>query len=78
MGVLCSQPFALCGKDHMNQKGQSTVEYILLVTAVIAVVIFLTAGNKSLFFNKMSNTANITMTGMEAEAQRLTNAITNR
>lgn len=61
----------------MGHKGQSTVEYILLVTAVIGVIILLTNGKSSPFYNKMTNTVNMTMTGMEKEAQRLTNAIAN-
>lgn len=59
----------------MNIKGQSTVEYILLVTAVLAVIIALTTGSNSVFQRKLTNSATITMTGMETEAAKLTNLI---
>ena len=62
----------------MKAKGQSTVEYILLVSAVLAVVIALTTGKTSMFHNKLTNTVNMTMTGMEQEAQKLTNSIVNQ
>lgn len=42
------------------QKGQSTVEYILLVTAVVAVVILFTVGNGSLFQSRMTTVFNQT------------------
>jgi hypothetical protein len=59
----------------MGKKGQSTVEYILLVAAVLAVIIALTTGNNSMFQKKLTNTVETTMGGMEKEAAKLTNAI---
>ncbi|MBI3601833.1 MAG: class III signal peptide-containing protein [Candidatus Omnitrophica bacterium] len=58
----------------MSKKGQSTIEYILLVTAVVAVVIFLTTGQNSMFQQRLANTINITTNGMETMANRLTNS----
>ena len=59
----------------MKTKGQSTVEYILLVTAVLAVIIALTTGPTSPFKNKLSNTVTMSMGGMETEASKLTNLV---
>ena len=41
-----------------NKRGQSTVEYVLLVTAVLAVIIALVATPKSGFRNQMNQTLN--------------------
>ncbi|MBF0490971.1 MAG: class III signal peptide-containing protein [Candidatus Omnitrophica bacterium] len=62
----------------MKNKGQSTVEYVLLVTAVVAVVIVLTVGkgDQSPFQKKLNNTITTTMSGMETEAQKLTTSMT--
>ncbi|MDO8675286.1 MAG: hypothetical protein Q7K71_04115 [Candidatus Omnitrophota bacterium] len=57
----------------MKTKGQSTVEYILLVTAVIAVIILFT-GPGGAFRNKLSDTINKTTDGMEDMANRLMRA----
>lgn len=59
----------------MNTKGQSTVEYILLVTAVLAVVIALTTGSNSSFQRKLTNATETTIGGMETQAGKLTNLI---
>ena len=59
----------------MRTKGQSTVEYILLVTAVIAGILVLTNGSNSIFRRKLDNSVTMTMNGMETMANRLTNAI---
>ena len=48
----------------MPYKGQSTVEYILLVTAVVAVIILFTVGNKSLFQTRLTNVFNQTSQDM--------------
>jgi Flp pilus assembly pilin Flp len=48
----------------MPHKGQSTVEYILLVTAVVAVIILFTLGNKSLFQTRLTNVFNQTSQDM--------------
>ena len=45
-----------------NKKGQSTVEYVLLVTAVLAVIIAFVTGNNSVFKNQLNSTLN-TATG---------------
>jgi len=45
-------------------QGQSTVEYILLVTAVIAVIVVFTAGNKSLFQTRLTSVFNQTTQDM--------------
>jgi Flp pilus assembly pilin Flp len=47
-----------------NKRGQSTVEYILLMTAVVAVIIALVAGNKSQFQGTLSNTLNTAISDM--------------
>ncbi len=54
-----------------NKKGQSTVEYILLVTAVIAVIITITTGP---FKEKLTDTINKTTDGMGTMADRLMKA----
>jgi len=56
-------------------KGQSTVEYVLLVSAVLAVIIALTTNKNTGFQQKLTNTVNTTMSGMEKEAAKLTTAI---
>jgi len=47
-----------------SHKGQSTVEYILLVTAVVAVVILFTAGNGSIFQQRLNSVFNTTTQDM--------------
>ena len=59
----------------MKNKGQTTIEFILLVTAVVAFMIYITLGNSSLFQSKLSNTVDITMTGMQSMASKLTAGI---
>ena len=49
----------MCG-----HKGQSTVEYILLITAVIAVIILFTVGNGSLFQTRLTSVLNSTTQDM--------------
>jgi len=49
-----------------NKKGQSTVEYLLLVTAVVAVIIALVAGNGSQFSNTLNTTLNTAVSDMGA------------
>jgi len=39
----------------MPHKGQSTVEYILLVTAVVAVIVLFTVGHNSLFQTRLTS-----------------------
>lgn len=57
----------------MNKKGQNTVEYILLVTAVIAAILLATNGSNSLFQKRLTNTINLTTNGMQTLATRLAN-----
>jgi len=45
-------------------KGQSTVEYILLITAVIAVIILFTTGNNSPFQKNLNSVFNTTSQDM--------------
>ncbi len=52
-------------------KGQSTVEYILLVTAVVAVIILFTVGQGSLFQTRLSTVFNQTTQDMLNVASRL-------
>ena len=52
-------------------KGQSTVEYILLITAVVGVVILFTAGNSSLFQQRLGSVFNSTTQDMLNVASRL-------
>ena len=41
-----------------NKKGQSTVEYVLLMTAVVAVIIAMVTSNKSGLQGQLTNTMN--------------------
>ena len=52
-------------------KGQSTVEYILLVTAVIAVIILFTTGNNGPFRTQLTNVLATTSADMVNVANRL-------
>ena len=54
-----------------NKRGQSTVEYVLLVTAVVAVIITLVAGNNSQFQTQLNSTLNQAISGMDTMAGRL-------
>ena len=52
-----------------NKKGQSTLEYIVLVTAVVAaLLVFL--GPSGIFQSRLGNTLNITSNSMENMAGR--------
>jgi hypothetical protein len=60
------------------RKGQSTVEYILLVTAVIGVIISFTAAKNNLFQSRLNTVFNETTQDMLNVATQLqTNAATN-
>ena len=52
-------------------KGQSTVEYIVLITAVILVIILFAAGNNSLFQQRLNSVFNTTTQDMLNVASRL-------
>jgi len=58
----------------MNVKGQSTVEYILLVTAVIAAIIIFTTGSNSSLRSRLGSVFNQTTDQMQNVATRLSNA----
>jgi hypothetical protein len=45
-------------------KGQSTVEYLLLITAVIAVIVLFTTGNNSPFQQNLNSVFNTTSQAM--------------
>ncbi len=62
----------------MKKKGQSTVEYILLVTAVVAVIIVIVNGDKSPFRKKLNTTIDTITNGMEDKAFTLTNMMGNQ
>jgi Flp pilus assembly pilin Flp len=53
------------------QTGQSTVEYILLVTAVVGVIILFTVGNNSTFQTRINSVFNTTTQDMLNVASRL-------
>jgi hypothetical protein len=57
-----------------KKKGQSTVEYIILVTAVIAVIILFTVTTSSPFRTKVGNTLGNATDAMVNMAQRLNGA----
>jgi hypothetical protein len=57
-----------------NKRGQSTVEYILLMTAVVAVIIALVAGNNSVFQQTLFNTANTAVSDMGVGVDALSNS----
>ena len=58
-----------------KKKGQSTVEYIILVTAVIAVIIFFVVnGDTSPFRTKMNQTLGNATDAMVSMASRLNGA----
>ena len=54
-----------------SHQGQSTVEYILLVTAVVTVVILFTTGNNNLFQQRLNSVFNTTTQDMLNVASRL-------
>jgi len=57
-----------------NKKGQSTVEYILLVTAVIAVIIALVTSNGSGLRGQMNTTYNTAIDQVGTMSDRLVNS----
>ena len=59
---------------NTHDKGQSTIEYILLVTAVVAVMIAFTTGSGSIFQKKLTNAVTQTSDGMVGMADRLMNS----
>jgi len=57
-----------------NKRGQSTVEYILLATAVIAVIIALVSTSGSLFRNQLNTTLNTAIGQVGDLTTRLVNS----
>ena len=57
-----------------NKRGQSTVEYVLLVTAVVAVIIALVAGNNSVFQNQLNTTLNTAIGDIGVGVDALSNS----
>ena len=55
----------------MKIKAQSTVEYLLLITAVLGVFIVLLVGQNSIFKQRVTNTFNIAASDMVDIANRL-------
>ena len=49
-----------------NKRGQSTVEYILLVTAVLAVIVALVAGKNGAFQQQLNGTLNTAVADMNS------------
>lgn len=58
----------------INKRGQSTVEYILLVAAVIAVVIAFTANQNTGVQGQLNTTLNAAYTQVDDMASRYVNA----
>lgn len=54
-----------------NKKGQSTLEYVILVTAVIVVIITLVVANDSAFRQTMNVTYNTAIDGVNQMSDRL-------
>ena len=59
------------GQPPRRDSGQSTVEYILLVTAVVGVIIIFTFGQNSTFQQKMSNMLENGTQGMQERSEFL-------
>ena len=57
-----------------HKRGQSTLEYVLLVTAVIVVIIWLVVSPTSPFRSTLNNTLNSSIGGMGTMAERLNNS----
>lgn len=59
---------------NKKKKGQSTLEYILLATAVVAVLIIFLRPNGGLFSIAFNETIKSQTNGMQAIANRLANS----
>ena len=59
-------------QQKRNKQGQSTVEYILLVTAVVFVMILFLVGNNAPFQKKLNGTLDQLSNGMGNVADRMT------
>jgi hypothetical protein len=58
-------------KNPRQRSGQSTVEYIILVTAVIGAIILFMNGPNSIFQQKVNGTLDTTTTIMSSKATAL-------
>jgi hypothetical protein len=58
-------------KHNRNVKGQSTVEYIVLVTAVVGCIILFMNGSGSPFQKKVNEALTTTAEGMASRAEAL-------
>ena len=58
-------------KKARKHSGQSTVEYIILVTAVIGVIILFMTGPNSKFGSKMGNTLEVTANQIKDKSEEL-------
>ncbi|MBF0511593.1 MAG: class III signal peptide-containing protein [Candidatus Omnitrophica bacterium] len=58
-----------------QHKGQSTVEYVLLVTAVITIIIISTAGNKGFFSAALNSVYNNAASDMLNVSARMTSSL---
>ena len=54
-----------------NKKGQSTVEYVLLMTAVVAVIIAMVTSNKSGLQSQLNSTLNSAISTVGTMSDRL-------
>lgn len=58
-----------------HKKGQSTLEYVLLVTAVVVVLIAFLTSNRSPFKTTLNATLNKTTQVMDAASNRWSNGV---
>ncbi len=58
-------------KKAREQSGQSTIEYIILVTAVIGVIILFMSGNNNLFQAKLNSTLGETVNQIKSKGTDL-------
>ena len=58
----------------INRKGQSTIEYIILVAAVIAVMIFFAGQNNTGLQQRLNNTYDIATNDMQAKGVALSDS----
>jgi len=59
-----------------NQSGQSTIEYVIVITAVIVVILAI-AGKNGIFRKALEKTHEKSMDGMTDMADRFYNAMNN-
>jgi hypothetical protein len=62
---------------NRKRKGQSTLEYIILVTAVIVVIISFLVSPQSVFKTQLNTTLNATTDMMATMSSRLGNSLGN-